>query len=161
MLRLLRPRSAATLSLLCLLVACGSGPEDQLEKARAHLAGGDWSEAAAAASQGLAAGAEGSTAWRLELAALEGEARGGRTAEVLARLDRLAAAWSAQVSGALYVQTAGQVKEAGDAEGAIGVLDAGARRFPEDADITRAIGQLQASGSEEEIERLRSLGYVE
>jgi hypothetical protein len=158
---LLRPRSRATLSLLCLLWACGAGPEQQLEQARAHLASGDWAAAAAAASQGLAAGAEGSTAWRLELAALEGEARGGKTSEVLARLERLAGAWSSQVNGALYVQTAGQVKEAGDAAGAIGVLDAGARRFPDDADIARAIGQLQAGGSDEEIERLRSLGYVE
>ena len=154
-------RTAAVLPLLCLLAACGADPEDRLEKARAHLASGAWADAAAAASQGLAAGAEGPTAWRLELTALEGEARAGRTGDVLARLERLAEAWAAQVTGALYVQTAGQVKEAGDAAGAINVLDAGARRFPDDADIARAIDQLQASGSAEEIERLRSLGYVE
>ena len=149
------------LAVLCMLAACGARPEDQLEKARGHLADGAYTEAAAAATQGLAAGAEGSTAWRLELAALEGEARGGRTAEVLARLDRLAEAWSAQVTGSLYVQTAGQVKEGGDAAGAISVLDTGARRFPEDADISQAIAQLKATGSDAEIERLRSLGYVE
>ncbi|HSJ98447.1 MAG TPA: hypothetical protein VLC53_15325, partial [Myxococcota bacterium] len=103
----------------------------------------------------------GPVAWRLELAALEGEARSGKTADVLARLDRLAGAWSAQVGGSLYVQTAGQVKEAGDAEGAIGVLDAGAQRFPEDRDIAQAIERLKATGSSDEIERLRSLGYVE
>jgi len=151
----------AVLALLWLLVSCGADPVDQLEKAREHLAGGDYAEAAAAATLGLSAGAQGSIAWRLELAALEGEARGGRTAEVLARLDRLAEAWSAQVSGPLYVQTAGQVKEAGDAAGAIRVLDAGARRFPEDADITRAIAQSKATGSATEIDQLRSLGYVE
>jgi hypothetical protein len=152
---------AAALALLGWLVACGGGPEERLEEARGHLAAGEWAEAAAAASRGLEAGAAGATAWRLELAALEGEARAGRTAEALARLERLAEAWSAQVSGALYVQTAGQLKEGGDAAGAIGVLDAGAKRFPQDADITRAIRQLQATGSDEEIERLRSLGYVE
>lgn len=153
---------AAVLALVCtLLFACGGSPEDQLEKARGHLAGGDYAQAAAVAQQGLAAGAEGSTAWRLELLALEGEARGGRAADALARLERLAIRWSEQVSGALYVQTAGQVKEAGDASGAISVLDAGARRFPEDEDIGRAITQLQATGSDDEIERLRSLGYVE
>jgi hypothetical protein len=149
------------LALVLVLAACGAGPEAQLEKAREHLAQGAYAEAASAASQGLAAGAEGAVAWRLELAALEGEARGGKTAEALARLERLAAAWTAQVGGSLYVQTAGQVKEAGDAAGAISVLDAGAKRFPDDADIARAIAQSKATGTAEEIERLRSLGYVE
>lgn len=149
------------LGLLGMLLACGAGPEDRLEDARGHLAAGDYAEAAAAAARGLEAGAEGSTAWRLELAALEGEARGGKTPEALARLERLAEAWSAQASGSLYVQTAGQLREAGDGAGAINVLDAGAKRFPEDADVARAIDQLKASGTDAEIERLRSLGYVE
>jgi predicted Zn-dependent protease len=148
-------------ALVLMLVACGVSPEDQLDQARAQLAAGAYAEAAATASQGLAAGAEGSTAWRLELAALEGEARGGKTPEVLARLDRLGEAWSAQVTGPLYVQTAGQVKEGGDAAGAIRVLDAGAKRFPKDPDIARAIAQLKVTGTADEIERLRSLGYVE
>jgi hypothetical protein len=152
---------SAVLLVLWMLVACGSGPEAQLEQARAQLAAGDYAAAAATASAGLAAGAEGATAWRLELAALEGEARGGKSADATARLERLAGAWSAQVGGTLYVQTAGQVKEAGDAAGAIGVLDAGARRFPDDPDITRAIEQLKTTGTDAEIERLRSLGYVE
>jgi hypothetical protein len=151
----------AVFALVLLVIACGAAPEALLEKAREHLAQGAYAEAAAAASQGLAAGAEGSTAWRLELAALEGEARGGKTAEVLARLDRLATAWTAQVTGPLYVQTAGQVREAGDAAGAINVLDAGAKRFPEDPGIAQAIAQSKTTGSAEEIERLRSLGYVE
>jgi hypothetical protein len=151
----------AVLALAVLLLACGADPADRLEQARAHLAGGDYAAAAAAANQGLAAGAEGPTAWRLELAALEGEARGGKATEVLARLERLPEAWSAQVSGSLYVQTAGQLKEAGDAAGAIRVLDAGARRFPEDADIARAITQLEATGTDAELDQLRSLGYVE
>lgn len=152
---------ATGLAVLVVLVSCGSGPEAQLEKARSHLASGDYAEATAAAERGLEAGAEGPTAWRLELVALEGEARGGKTADVLARLGRLTEAWSAQVTGALYMQTAGQVKEGGDASGAISVLDAGARRFPDDGDIARAIDQLKATGSDDEIERLRSLGYVE
>ena len=59
------------------------------------------------------------------------------------------------------LDTAGQLKEGGDPAGAIGVLDAGARRYPGDADITRAIEQLKTSGSDAELERLRSLGYVE
>lgn len=147
---------------LLVLLACGGGAEGELEKARQHLAAGAYAEAAAAANRGLAAGPEGPVAWRLELAALEGEARSARTPDVLARLERLAGSpWAAQVTGSLYVQTAGQLKEAGDAQGAIGVLDAGAKRFPEDADIAQAIRRLQATGTSEEIERLRSLGYVE
>ena len=143
------------------LIACSGSPEAQLEEARRHLAAGAYAEAATTANAGLAAGAEGTVAWRLELTALEGEARTVQTAAVLARLERLSGSHAGQVTGPLYVQTAGQVKEAGDAEGAIGVLDAGAKRFPDDADITQAIDRLKATGSSEEIERLRSLGYVE
>jgi hypothetical protein len=150
----------ALLAFLLNVASCGAGPE-QLEKARGHLAQGAYAEAAAAATQGLAAGAEGSVAWRLELAALEGEARGAMTADVLARLDPLADASPTQVTGSHYVQTAGQVKAAGDAAGAICVLDAGAKRFPENPDIAQAIDQPKATGTPEEIERLRSLGYVQ
>jgi len=148
-------------ALVLLIAGCGGGPDQRLVQARQHLAKGDYAAAAAAADQGLAAGAEGPTAWRLELAGLEGEARGGQAAAVQARLERLSQAWSAQLTGALYVQTAGQLKEGGDAAGAIGVLDAGARRFPDDPDIARAIEQAKATGTDAEIERLRSLGYVE
>jgi hypothetical protein len=151
----------AFLALLWLTLSCGADPTAELEKARSLLASGDYAAAAAAAAQGLAEGAEGPVAWRLELAALEGEARSGKTDGALARLERLGEAWSQQVTGSLYVQTAGQVKEAGDAAGAIRVLDAGARRFPEDADIARAIAQLKATGTDAELDQLRSLGYVE
>jgi hypothetical protein len=53
------------------------------------------------------------------------------------------------------------VRMGGDATGAIDVLDAGAQRFPEADDIVRAISQLEARGTDAELERLRSLGYVE
>ena len=148
------------LAWLSILAACGAGPEQRLEEARDALARGAYPEAAAAAEKGLGA-ADGATAWRLELVALEAEARGGKTAEVLARLERLAGAWSEQLTGSLYVQTAGQVKESGDVAGAISVLDAGAKRFPQDADIATAIAQAKASGTAAELEALRSLGYVE
>jgi hypothetical protein len=147
--------------LVLLIAGCGGGPDAKLEQARQRLAAGDFAEAVAAADAGLAAGAEGATAWRLEIAALEAEARGGNAQAVQARLARLAQTWAAQATGALYVQTAGQLKEGGDAAGAIGVLDAGAQRFPDDADIARAIEQAKATGTDAEIERLRSLGYVE
>jgi len=150
------------LALVCtLLASCGGSPEDHLEKARGYLSGGDYAQAVAAADQGLAAGADGAIAWRLELLALEGEARGGHAADAQARLERLAERWTDQVTGALYVQTAGQIKDAGNGSEAISVLDAGAKRFPEDEDVARAIAQLQTTGSDDELDRLRSLGYVE
>jgi hypothetical protein len=156
-----RTTRALSLSIL-FFCACGAGPEAQLEKARADLAKGDYAAASTAAAQGLAAGAEGAVAWRLESAALEAEARQGRTADVVARLGRLAQGpFAAQLTGSLYVQAAGQVKEAGDAAGAISVLDLGAKRFPQDADIAQAIERSKQSGSDAELERLRSLGYVE
>jgi len=154
-------RLAGALAVLSVL-ACGGGPEAQLEKARSQLASGAYAEAAATAEAGLAAGAEGAVAWRLELVALEGEARSGRSADARARLERLAGSpFATQVNGPLYVQTAAQLREAGDAEGAILVLDAGAQRFPEDPDVARAIEQAKTSGSAAELEQLRSLGYVE
>jgi hypothetical protein len=155
------PRSTALFALL-LLLSCSGGPDAKLEEARAKLAAGDFAAAGAAANEGLAAGPEGAVAWRLELVALEAEARGGKGADSRARLERLAGGpFAAQAGGSLYVQTAGQLREAGDAAGAVDVLDSGAKRFPEDADIARAIEQAKASGSDAELERLRSLGYVE
>jgi hypothetical protein len=156
-------RSSLSLALpFLLLCACGGGPEAQLEKAQADLAKRDYAAASAAASQGLAGGATGPVAWRLENVALEAEARSAKSAEVVARLERLASGpFAAQLTGPLYVQTAGQVKEAGDGAGAVSVLDLGAKRFPQDADIAQAIERSKHSGSDAEVERLRSLGYVE
>jgi hypothetical protein len=147
---------------LLLLLSCSGGPETKLEDARAKLAGGDFAAAAVAANEGLAAGAEGAVAWRLELAALEAEARSAQSDEAVARLERLAGGpFAAQAGASLYVQAAGQLRESGDASGAVDVLDSGAKRFPQDADIARAIEQAKASGNDAELERLRSLGYIQ
>jgi hypothetical protein len=147
--------------LFLILTACGGGPEAQLEKARESLGKGAYDEAVAAASAGIAEGAAGAVAWRLELTGLEAEARGAKAPAVVARLERLAASKPDQVPASLFVQTAGQVKEAGDAIGAISVLDAGAKRFPADADLAKAIEQAKSGGSAAELDHLRSLGYLE
>lgn len=154
-------RNLIFVALLSVLAACGASPEEQLEQARGQLASGSYGEAEASAAAGLAAGAEGATAWRLELVALEAEARAKKTEAALARLERLAGAWAKQVGGSLFVQTAGQIRDAGDPAGAIQVLDAGAKRFPEDADVQKAIAQAKAGGTAAELEQLRSLGYIE
>ena len=65
------------------------------------------------------------------------------------------------MKGPLYAQTAGQVKEAGDGAGAVQVLHAGAQRFPQDTDITKAIEQAKVSGDSDELKKLKSLGYVQ
>jgi predicted Zn-dependent protease len=93
--------------------------------------------------------------------ALEAEARAKKTEAALARLERLAGAWAKQVGGSLFVQTAGQLREAGDPAGAIQLLDAGAKRFPEDADVQKAIAQARSAGTAAELEQLRTLGYIE
>jgi hypothetical protein len=64
------------------------------------------------------------------------------------------------VKGPLYVQTAGQLREAGDAPGAVELLDAGVKRFPGDADLAKAIEAAKASGNDAERARLCSLGYL-
>lgn len=145
-----------------LLVACGgTSPEKQLESAQAALASGDWAAASTAVTQGLAAGAEGTTAWRLELVGLEAQARGKMGAEALATIERLAGADSAQVKAALYLQTATQLTEAGDGANAVAILDAGLKRFPEDEGLKKAIDQAKAGGDDASMQQLRSLGYIE
>ena len=144
-----------------LLTACGGGPEAKLEQAKDALAKGAYDDALTAAAAGISGGAEGAVAWRPELASLEAEARGGKAPAVQARLERLASTKPEQVPASLYVQSAGQLKDGGDAVGAISVLDAGAKRFPTDSNLTRAIEQAKASGSAAELEHLRSLGYLE
>ena len=89
---------------LALLLACGASPEDRLEAARAALAKGSYADAAAAAREGLAAGASGATAWRLELAALEGEARAKDGAAARTRIERLAGEKPDQVKGPLLIE---------------------------------------------------------
>jgi predicted Zn-dependent protease len=153
-------RNLIVVAALSLLAACGASPEQQLEQAREELGSGSYAEAEASAAAGLEAGAEGATAWRLELVALEAEARARKTEAALARLERLAGAWAKQVGGSLFVQTAGQLREAGDPAGAIDLLHAGAKRFPEDPDVKKAIDQAKAAGSAAEYERLRTLGYL-
>jgi hypothetical protein len=145
---------------LLVLLACGASPVDRLEAARAALAKGHYADAATAAREGLAAGAASATGWRLELAALEGEARGRQPREALARLERLATEKPDQVKSSLYLQTAGQLREAGDAAGAVDLLDAGKKRFPGDADVDGAIEQAKASTDDAERARLCSLGYL-
>ena len=62
----------------------------------------------------------------------------------------------------LYLAIASYVREAGDTSGAIDILVAGDKRFPEESEkFESQIRELQAGGLDPaELERLRSLGYL-
>ncbi len=153
-------RTVAAL-LLAALVACGKSPADHLSAAQDQLAAGAYDKALAEVQAGLSGNpSDKALQWRLELAGLEARARSGDKAGVLSTLDRLAGQWPKQVNGKLYASTADQLKAAGDPAGAIEVLDAGLKRFPGDADLTKAIEQAKGSGSGDELEMLKTLGYI-
>jgi len=155
-------RSLAFALALALVSGCGgTSPEAQLKAAEDHLAAATFDQAAAAATEGLAANpSDAAIRWRLEFALLEAQARGGDVEAATATLERLAALEGTQIKGTHYVSTADQLKAAGEAAGAVALLDKGLKRFPDDADITRAIERTKASGSMDELEALKSLGYL-
>ncbi len=156
------PRTLVLVAALTLAACGGTSADQHLSNAEAALASSSWDDAVAAAAEGLATdGAAPATKWRLELARLEAQARGGDADGTKGNIERLAGEYAAQVKGPLYVTTANQLSEAGQAEGAILVLDAGAKRFPDSADIKQAIEQIAAAGNEDENSMLRSLGYIE
>jgi len=103
------------------------------------------------------------TAWGLELVKLEALARDGQGDEALAQIDALANARPQNMPATQYSATADQLKSAGQGAAAIQVLDLGLQRFPEDATLIALIEEAKtapAAGSDE-LEMLRSLGYVE
>lgn len=154
-------RTMIATSLLALLVACGGGGADaQLEAAQTKLGSGDFAGAIAAADAGLGADADKAVAFRLERIRLEAQAKGGHEAETIATLERLAGAYPAQIKGESYVEAADWYKESG-AESAVAILDAGAKRFPEDTEIASAIEAAKAGGSPEELKMLEQLGYID
>ena len=150
-----------TLATIALLFACGTSPAQHLESAKASMESGSWDGAVTAANDGLTAGPEPTVAWRLELVLLEAHARSGNAAESIKQIEKLATANVDRVNGKLYVSTAGQLKEGGDAPGAIDLLDAGAKRYPSDGEITQAIEVAKTTDDADELEALRSLGYIE
>ena len=148
--------------LLHLLLACGPSLADREADARAALDARDWAKAHSTADEALeAAGGDAAAAWRLEqirLDALAGEKNG---AEVRASLERLGGTYPKQVNGALYRAVADKLKAAGDGAGAIDVLDAGLKRFPDDAKLFQEqIDAAKATADPDEIERLKALGYL-
>jgi hypothetical protein len=155
--------------LSCLLVmvlalgACSEDPREALLEAQQALAEARYADAITATDAGLAGSADEVTAWGLELVRLEALARDGDGDEALAQLAKLADERPEQIPAAQYSATADQLKSAGQGAAAIQVLDQGLKRFPEDATLAGLIEAAKtapAAGSDE-LEMLRSLGYVE
>jgi tetratricopeptide (TPR) repeat protein len=145
-----------------LLAACSDGnPRQHLSQAEAALAAGNHAKAVASADEGLTRKPEAAVRWRLELIRLEALARSGRADAAVQAIERLAGTGNSPVTASHYLSTADQLRGAGNQAGAIQLLDKGAKRFPGDADIAQAIARAKESGSSEELDTLRSLGYLD
>jgi hypothetical protein len=155
-------RIGSSLAFLALAIGCGSSPAERLQEARQALAETRYSEVVSAADAGLAAAPEGAVAWGLELAKLEALARSGDGDGAMALLDRLATEFPDRVPPTQFCATADQLRSAGNGPAAIQVLDLGAKKHPGDAVIAKLIGDSKSANVDpEELQMLRSLGYVE
>jgi tetratricopeptide (TPR) repeat protein len=155
--------------LLCALltalvsIGCAESSRESLEGARKALAESRYADAIQAADAGLAGSADERTRWGLELVKLEALAREGQGDAAVAQLEKLGGSQPDRVKAAQYATTAGQLKSAGQGGAAIQALDLGLKRFPDDGTLTDLIEQARAAPQEgsDELEMLRSLGYVE
>ncbi|MGH0032890.1 MAG: hypothetical protein ACQGVC_24120 [Myxococcota bacterium] len=156
-------RAFCLLLSLSLLLACAESARDQLASARQALAESKYDIAVETADAGLAAGGDEVTTWGLELVRLEALARAGAGEAALAQLEKLAAERPDQVGATQYAATADQLRTAEQGAAAIQVLDAGLKRFPKDTDLLALIEDAKAApaAGSEELDMLRSLGYVE
>ena len=155
--------------LFCLLVivlavsACAESARDSLGQARDALAESRYADAVEAADQGLARDGDAVTTWGLELVKLEALAREGRGDDAVVQLEKLAGSRPQQVAATQYAATADQLRSAGQGGATIQILDLGLRRFPEDVTLMGLIEEAKAApaAGTDELEMLRSLGYIE
>jgi len=158
------PRRLLALLAALLLVACEASLADREKEARAALDARDFAKARQVSEAALAAAGtqDAATAWRLEQIRLDALAAEKQGAEVVASLERLAGRYPAQVTPALYRSLADRLKAAGDTSGAIDVLAAGDKRFPEEHEIfLKEIEALKQGGLDPaQVERLKALGYL-
>jgi tetratricopeptide (TPR) repeat protein len=150
---------------LAFLIGCGPDLEQMKDDAQHALSVGNFSQSREISTRALERlpKSEKRLAWSLERIRLEALARDGMAGEALETLERLAREYPGQANGSLYLAIASYVKDAGDSSGAIDILIAGDKRFPEDSGKFEAqIRELHEAGSMDpaEIERLKSLGYL-
>lgn len=152
----------AAVALVALLCACEKSGHEQLADARNSLASAAYDDAVKSADAGLGSSPSKADAWGLELVKLEAYARGGSGELAKQQLIALADKYAAQLTATDYSSTAQQLKEAESGTAAIEVLDLGKKRFPDDAMIDKMIAEsVSQESSPEELEMLRSLGYIE
>lgn len=149
-----------------LLAACGGGgpsAEDLSKGVEAALQSKDYAGAVQKADEALAAevvSKDAAKAWRIESMRLSALAEGGKGADVKSSLERLAGPYPKQITASLYHSLADKVRAAGDGAGYTELLDAGAKKFPEDKSFLEAIEAAKSSADPAEVERLKALGYL-
>jgi hypothetical protein len=156
-------RSFCLLVMVSALAACSETSRESLDEARQALAESRYADALAAADAGLGGASDEVTTWGLELVKLEALARDGRGDDTLAQLGKLAGSRPEHVPATQYSATADQLRSAGQGAAAIQVLDLGLKRFPGDETLAGLIEEAKAApaAGSDELEMLRSLGYVE
>ncbi len=164
-------RSALLGVLLLSLSACTESPEDLLKSAQAQLNSGSFAEARAAADKALGRAdvkADKTQAWKFERLRLDALAGLKQPVEVVSGLARLSADYSAQIKPDLYAVLSTNLQKAGDIKGAIDVVDAGVKKFPEAEAAFEAVlealhdaaAQQAEGGNSDAMNQLESLGYL-
>ena len=150
------------LALMTLLCACQKTSQQHLAEAHSSLASASYEQAIVAAEAGLRASPSKPDACGLELVKLEALARGGNGKGAKQQLVKLAGLYPDQLSSTDYSSTAQQLQAADQGPAAIEVLDLGKKRHPNDELIEKMIADsVSAENSPEELEMLKSLGYIE
>jgi TolA-binding protein len=150
---------------LVFLIGCGPDAEQLEDDARQALSVGNFSQSREISTRALkrVPQSEKRLIWSLERIRLEALARDDQAAEAQETLERLATDYPTQANASLYLAIASYVRDAGNSSGAIDILVAGDKRFPEESEKFKAqIQELHESGLVDpaEIERLRSIGYL-
>jgi hypothetical protein len=152
---------------LVVLSACKSSLADYEKDARAALDERNWPKARSISDQalvGVTSGDDAAMAWRLEQIRLDALANDKQGQEVVVTLARLGAnqTYGPQVTPALYRSLADKLKTAGDVNGAIDVLVAGDKRFPQEHEqfVKDIDGLKKGNLDPAQVERLKALGYL-
>jgi len=152
---------------LVALAACKGSLADHEKNARAALDARDWTGARNISEQalvGVTSGDDAAMAWRLEQIRLDALANDKQGQEVIVTLARLGAnqSYAPQITPALYRSLADKLKTAGDVDGAIDVLVAGDKKFPQEHEqfVKDIEGLKKGDLDPAQVERLKSLGYL-